>query len=135
MNDLTPRNDPKAGIGNGGAYSDNPKLENGFIRSNLFVFMMGQVVTILIAIVFFAVGWGKLSQQFVESMEWRGVTQARLERMDKEGTNADRYGFESERARIDNMDGRLKAVEENTRKLDVMASTLDRLDRASNPKK
>jgi hypothetical protein len=132
--DLVPKGDVKAGSEIGGAYGDwrsetQAKSKDGFMRSNLFIFLCGQVVTFLSVLIFFAIAWGKLSQQFIESMEWRSVTQARLERMDKDGTVAGRYGLDFAKNRMDSIDARLKAVEDNTRKLDVIAATVDRLDK------
>jgi hypothetical protein len=120
-----------------GANHGEPKFKNGFFRSNLFIFLMGQVVTVLVGLVFFAVGWGRLSQQFQESMEWRATTQARLERMDKEGTNASKYSIQTEQGQIMSVNDRLKYIEEQVRKLDVMQLKIDRLesDKADKVKK
>ena len=106
--------------------NDYPKL--GFFQSNLFIFLVGEVATILCAVVFFAVGWGKLSQQFVENYEWRKYVDAKIERMDKEGTNASRYGIQSEKVELDQHETRLKIVEDETRKTDVIAEKISRIE-------
>ena len=129
--DLTPKGDLKGGAGAGGIYGDwqpETKPKDGFLRSNLFIFLCGQVVTMSCGLVFFAVAWGKLSQQFVESMEWRAVTQSRMERMDKEGTNFGKNAVEAEKTRDEYLESRVKQIEENTRGIDVMKATLQRLE-------
>jgi hypothetical protein len=108
--------------------NDTPKFQNGFFRSNLFIFLMGQVVTVLCGLVFFGVAWGRLSQQFTESMEWRARTDAQITRMDSIGPNASRYGVESLKLIAEQTDERLKYLEEQTRKIDVMKEKIDRVE-------
>ena len=64
----------------------------------------------------------------MEGQEWRVQAQVRMERMDREGTNNGRYESQAARTRLDNIEGRLKAVEDEARKIDVMKEKIDRLE-------
>lgn len=104
------------------------QVQNGFFRSNLFIFLMGQIVTFLVGLIFFAVGWGKLSEQFTESQAWRTSADKRLERMDATGTNHARYEIQTLHSANDQMDARLKMLEEQDRIIPVLKEKIDRLE-------
>ncbi len=89
---------------------------------------MGQVVTFMVALIFFAVGWGKLSEQFTENQAWRNSAETRLQRMDENGTQHSKYQMDALRAKDDELNGRLKAVEDQDRVIPVLKEKIDRLE-------
>ena len=91
---------------------------------------MGQLVTVLVGVVFFAIGWGKLSQQFVESVHWREATQKTLERMDQDGTNYARYELKTVVVHVENLDAAIKAQEVQVVKIPVIQEKIERLEGA-----
>jgi Tfp pilus assembly protein PilN len=103
-------------------------LKNGFFRSPLFVFLLGQLALLLSAVVLFSVGWGKLSYQFTEIQEWRKYVDQRLEKMDNEGTNVGRYEMQATKATLDQHESRLKNVEQQTDKTNVIVEKISRIE-------
>ncbi len=129
--DLPPRYDVKGGAPRTptvGIPVSQFQTQVGFFKSNLFIFLMGQVVTFLIALIFFAVGWGKLSEQFTENQAWRNSAEARLTRMDEFGTNHSKYQLDALRSKDEEIIGRLKAVEDQDRIIPVLKEKIDRLE-------
>jgi hypothetical protein len=103
-------------------------IKNGFFKSPFFIFLLGQVVLLVLWLGSFNIAWGKLSQQFVEIQDWRRYVDARIERMDKEGTNASRYGIQAEIKTIDQHEVRLRNVEEQTNKTGVIIEKISRIE-------
>jgi hypothetical protein len=89
-----------------------------FIKSNFFVFLMGQFVTIIGAALYF----GGLINQVSDIQKWRGQAQLTLERMDRDGTNMDRW-------RLDQLNKSFDVIDRRTAKIDVMDATLNRIDK------
>ena len=133
--DLPPKHDPKGGS----PRTPVPipvrefQTKNGFFRSYLFTFLMGQVVTFLVGLIFFAIGWGKLAQQFTEGQQWRVIAEARMERMDSTGTNFARYQVEALRLHAEQNEAKITVLQEETRKIDVMKEKIDRLEGGRKP--
>ena len=134
MQDLPPRKDVKGGAPFGSDYPmsedrySQSRFKSGFFQSNLFIFLMGQVVTMLVGLVFFGIAFGKITQQFTEGQEWRRQAQGVLERMDRDGDNFAQYEIRANKTHDQQVDERLKAIEENVRKIDVMKEKIDRLE-------
>ena len=135
LQDLPPLHNPKGGSPKspyrGIPVNQFQQQKNGFLRSNLFIFFMGQVVTVLGCIIFFAIAWGKLSQQFVESIHWRDATQKTIERMDSDGTNYARYEIKTIGIHVENLDGQLKVQQEQVIKIPVIQEKIERLESSS----
>ena len=103
-------------------------IKNGFLRSNLFMFLLGQVLAVLAAYGVFSFTWGQISQEAIEMRKWKVEVTATIKRMDEEGTNASKYSIKSDNATLNELESRLKAVEGDVRKIDVMAEKISRID-------
>ena len=65
---------------------------HGFLKSNFFMFLMGQLVTLFGAGIYF----GGLNHEVSELTKWQGQAQATFERMDRDGTNASKWAITGE---------------------------------------
>jgi len=103
-----------------------PGSWRGFIHSNLFT-----------SLVIWLLGQGVLVAGFLVSTyyknsstwEWRGQVDARMKRMDEQGTIHSHYAIEEADKEISRIDERLKRVEEDTRNIKVWESENRRLTR------
>jgi len=96
------------------------KKENGaWYKSPYAVLIIGHAIGLFGWILFAAIAWGKLSEQFKEEAKWRGeMTEWRLQ-VSRDGTDNFKYG---------RYDERLKVVEEATKKNDAILKGLDRVE-------
>ena len=101
----------------------------GFLKSNLFIFLLGQIVMMLFWLGGFAVTYGQNSQKQTEYAVWRGQTDAAIKRMDDQGSNASYYGQKALNDRLNGEDSRLNEVEKQTKKIDVMDEKITRIDK------
>jgi hypothetical protein len=143
LKDLETNKDVKAGSQHGGGFpvpKDVPphaigawsgiRHPNGtsFLKSNLFIFLLGQGVMFAFWVTGFAVTYGQNTQKFLELTDKVSVLQATTKRMDESGTNFSHYGIESERAQAIKMEARLHEVEDQTRQIAVMSEKINRID-------
>jgi hypothetical protein len=103
-------------------------VKNGFFRSNLFMFLLGQVLAVVAAFGVFSFTWGQISQEAIEMRKWKSDVTSTIKRMDDEGTNASKYSIKADTAQLNQLESRLKAVEGDDRKIDVMAEKINRID-------
>jgi hypothetical protein len=99
-----------------------------FFKSNFGVFIAGQLVTVVAGVALFLITYGG----FTERQRQIGERVARLEettqRMDREGTNASKYGIKEELNAIQSNTSRIARLEEQSAKIDVMAEKIARID-------
>ncbi len=145
LRDLTPKGDVKAGSAvGGGTGSGNPGSEHerpghgawtgmrssngtGFLKSNLFLFLLGQLVMFAFWLTGFAVTYGQNQQKFLDLTTRVSRTEAIQQRMDERGTDASRYGLRADADRFINVEARLIEAEKTIKKIDVMDSKIDRM--------
>lgn len=83
------------------------------MKSTIVTVVAGQLIVILGWAVLVAVAWGKLSEQFKSSAEWRAAATPVIE--------AVKYGRYEER---------LRYLEENSKKIDTMVAQMNRMEEA-----
>ena len=92
------------------------------------MFLLGQILAVLGTLIFFSFTWGQISQEAIENRKWKFETDKTIKRMDEEGTNASKYALKAHVTKLDELDFRLKSVEGDGRKIDVMAEKISRID-------
>ncbi len=110
---------------------EHKKWFNGsasILKSNLFIFFAGQFVAFSCWFIFAAVTYGRLAAQFGDILEWRGRTDSRLERIDSDGTRSEKFRVEAEKLALANNETRIRYLEEQERKIDVMSEKISRID-------
>lgn len=99
-----------------------------FLKSNLFVFLLGQFFMFLFWVVGFAVTYGQNTEKNIQMSAWLGRLEATIKRMDDQGTNYSHYGLIADHASIDSFEKRLKEQEEQTKQIGVMIEKINRID-------
>ncbi|SRR6266705_1898372 len=145
--DLIPKKDVKAGAGTGSGFSSSTSPQdqakhpvvwtgtrsvNGthFLRSNLFIFLLGQIVMLSFWAITFASTYGQNSQKFLDLATRVASVESNQTRMDEHGTNASKYGLQADQTRFNIDEARLTEVEKSAKKIDVMDERLGRIDEA-----
>ncbi|SRR6266446_7204983 len=100
-----------------------------FVRSNLFVFLLGQISLALIGLAGFAVTYGQNTQKFIELSNRVGGTEAVAKRMDENGTNFSHYNIISEGQRLASLEARANANEEQVKRIAVIDEKVSRIDK------
>ncbi len=113
-----------------GAWSGVRSSVNGghFLKSNFFIFLLGQIVTLVCGLVVAGTIYGRVTQQFTELEKWHIETAATISRMDTFGTNASKWAIADEYKRIEANTSAIRELQDQTRKLDVMAEKISRID-------
>ncbi len=101
-----------------------------FLKSNLFIFLCGQVFTMICGLVVAGTIYGRLMQQFSEFERWHIETAGTITRMDTVGTNASKWAIADQYKKIEQNSAAIHELQEQTRKLDVIAEKISRIDDA-----
>ena len=100
-----------------------------FIKSNLFVFLLGQLSLGLIGIAGFAVTYGQNTQKFIDLNNRVTAAETLAKRMDDSGTNFSHYNIQSADKRLTSLEIRISANEEQTKRIAVMDEKITRIDK------
>jgi len=122
--------------------NDTPRTS--FIHSNLFIFVMGQIVAFLCTIILIALAWQRMTDKLdqgevwrarteLETQKWRANTEQQLNRLNSE-TNNDSYMIATDRDKIAAFEEHLKYIEDQVRKLDVIQLKIEHLEEKSKAK-
>lgn len=104
---------------------DVPK--NGFFRSNLFIFLLGQSFAFLCWLIVFAFGWGKYSARFEDHEKRIGVIEEVQKRIDEHGTIFVQHMLEEQNKQLGEFRTRVERVEKDTSHFDVLEVEHQRL--------
>jgi hypothetical protein len=107
----------------------SPTNGTNFLRSNFFIFLLGQIVTAAIGLGIFLIAYGGQQEQFRQMIRSIGALEATTLRMDEKGTNFSHYGIAADVSRMDRLEQRLGINEEQVKKIDVMNEKLTRIDK------
>jgi hypothetical protein len=98
----------------------SPSNGTNFLRSNLFIFLLGQIATATIGLAVFLIAYGTQQEQSRQMAKEIGELKGITSRMDDKGTNFSHYGI---------MEARLSINEEQVKKIDVMNEKITRIDK------
>jgi hypothetical protein len=94
--------------------------KNGFLRSNLFIFLLGQAFAFICWLCIFAFGWGKYSERFTTLDTSVGELKAKTARMDEHGSTYLLNIEAQQQKAIGEVVARLERMEKETAHYDVM---------------
>lgn len=100
-----------------------------FLRSNLFIFLLGQIATAIVGIAILLTTYGAQQERNSQIANRIGGLEATTNRMDEKGTNFSHYGIASDVQRMDRLELRIAANEEQTKRIAVMDEKLTRIDK------
>jgi hypothetical protein len=107
----------------------SPSNGTNFLRSNLFIFLLGQIATATIGLAVFLIAYGTQQEQSRQMAKEIGELKGITSRMDDKGTNFSHYGITAEMSRMDRIEARLSINEEQVKKIDVMNEKITRIDK------
>jgi len=99
---------------------------NGFLKSNLFVFLLGQAFAFICWLCIFAFGWGKYSERFEGHDKRLNSLEASQKGIDERATTAKSAAIQLTKELGEAM-ARVGRVEQETAHFDVMESENRRL--------
>lgn len=99
-----------------------------FVKSNLFVFLLGQFFALIAAIIVVAVAWGAFSERYLNLVGRVANNETRITNMDEKGTNYSRRQLDVEEKVQQYYDERLKIVEKQLERIGAMDMKLNRLE-------
>src|SRR6266404_3537697 len=99
-----------------------------FLKSNLFIFLCGQIFTMACGLIVAGTIYGRLMQKNDELERWHIETAVTLSRMDTFGTNASKWAIADEYKRIEANTASIRELQEQTRKQDVLVEKISRMD-------
>lgn len=99
-----------------------------FLKSNLFVFLLGQFIMFLFWVVGFAVTYGQNTEKNLQMSNWIGRLDATSKRMDEQGTNFSHYGLQADQGRLNTFESRLHEQEEQSKQIPVIVEKVNRID-------
>lgn len=101
-----------------------------FVKSNLFIFMLGQTLTCIVGLAMFLTAYGAQQERNVQLANRIAAQEAVTARMDERGTNFSHYGIITDGNRLDKMEARESASEEQIKRIAVMDEKLTRIDKS-----
>jgi hypothetical protein len=99
-----------------------------FFRSNMFVFLTGQLILLCLFVASQLITKGQNDQKFTDLSLRVGAVEAVQHRMDENGTNFSHYNLAGEDKRLQSIEARMLDLENRTAKIDVMAEKISRID-------
>jgi hypothetical protein len=146
LNDLEPNGDPKGGAPFPGTYMPETPTErtptpyppypanefqkdtHPFLKSNLFIFLLGQTFAFVCWAIVASSVYGRFDQKLSAWEKWEAETQATMIRMDAYGTNASKWALSQHLDLIKQNSQRIERLETQASKIDVMAEKVSRID-------
>lgn len=101
-----------------------------FAKSNLFIFILGQALTCIVGLAMFLTTYGAQQERNAQLANRISAQEAMTSRMDERGTNFSHYGIIMDGSRLDKMELRATASEEQIKRIAVMDEKLTRIDKA-----
>lgn len=126
-------NEPYANRGEDTSWSGPKHSTNGgtsFVKSNLFIFILGQALTCLVGLAIFLTTYGAQQERNVQLASRLTLQEALTARMDERGTNFSHYNIASDGTRLDKLELRITASEEQIKRIAVMDEKLTRIDKS-----
>jgi hypothetical protein len=101
-----------------------------FVKSNLFIFALGQALTCGIGLAVFLITYGAEQERDVSLAKRITAQEALTARMDEKGTNFSHYGILMDQARLDKVESQESASGEQIKRIAVMDEKLTRIDKS-----
>src|SRR6266404_810083 len=101
---------------------------SGFLKSNLFVFLLGQFFMFAFWIITFAVTYGQNTEKNLQMSAWVGRLDSTVKRMDDSGTNFSHYGLAADQTRLTADEIRIHETEEQVKQIPVLIEKVSRVD-------
>lgn len=96
------------------------RWHNGFFKSNLFVFLLGQTFAFICWLCIVAFGWGKYSERFSAQNTRISSVETTQKRMDNHGSTYTQNVQGQQTLQIAELSARVERMERETSHLDVM---------------
>jgi len=101
---------------------------NGFFKSNLFIFLLGQFAMFAFWLLGFAVTYGENQQKERENSQWRANIEQLIHRFDDQGSSYAHYMIQANTNQINFNSARIERLDQQIKDLPVLQERVNRID-------